>query len=104
MVQVFKSVQIIMLTGLDTRQVAAALGLREAAVRRRIRKGSLKANKLGPRWQVYLPGKGCRLCETAGVRTVLVLCVSCDHYYCGLHSNSACNAGQHGQSRVVADG
>ena len=91
----------VILTGLDVTQAAAALDIRPATVRLSIRKGLLQANKLGSRWQVYLPGRGCSLCEGAGTRTILVKCATCEGYHCGFHSLSICKAGEHGQSRAV---
>ena len=92
-----------MLTGLDVKQAATALGIHHPTVLRRIQKGLLKANKQGSKWQVYLSGKGCSLCEAAGVRTILVRCATCDRYYCGAHSVSVCNVGQHRQRREAAE-
>jgi len=88
-----------MLTGLDVKEAATVLGVRPATVLKRIQKRLLKADKEGSKWVVYLPGKGCSLCEAAGARTILVRCASCNRYYCGLHSVSVCKGGQHGQGR-----
>ena len=90
-----------MLTGLDIKDAAAALGIHPTTVLRRIKDGRLKANKLGSRWEVYFVGKGCSLCEVAGVRTILVRCATCQRYFCGYHSLSICKGGQHGLSRVA---
>lgn len=89
--------------GLDTRQAAAALGIHESTVRLRIRKGMLRANKLGARWQVYLDGRGCCLCEAAGVQTILDRCAICSIFHCAFCTVSICREGQHALSRGVAD-
>jgi len=70
-----------MLVGLDIKEAATTLGVRPATVLRRIQKGLLKADKEGAKWRVYLPGRGCRLCEADGARTILVRCVTCNRYY-----------------------
>jgi len=87
-----------MLTGLDVKQAAQALGVSPSTVLRRIRKGLLKANKEGSKWQVYLPGRGCSLCEAAGTVSILIRCATCNRDYCGFHSVSICKDGQHGQA------
>lgn len=92
-----------MLTGLDVKQAATAQRVRHSTVFRRIRKGLLKANKPGAKWQVYLSGKGCSLCKAAGAVSVLARCARPETYYCASHSLSVCNGGQHGQSRAGAD-
>ena len=87
-----------MLTGLNVKEAAETLAVHEGTVLRRIRRGLLKANKRDGKWQVFLPGRGCSLCEAAGVRTILIQCASCNRYYCRAHSFSACKDGQHGDT------
>ena len=91
-----------MLVGLDVKQAAAALGVRPATVLKHIRKHQLKASKTGSKWQVYLPGRGCSLCEAGGAVSILIRCATCERYYCAFCSFSVCNDGQHGQTRKTA--
>ena len=85
-----------MLIGLNVKQAALALGVRPATVLRRIRKRSLKADKQGAKWRVFLPGRGCSSCQAAGAVSILIRCATCERYYCGSHAVSICKGSQHG--------